>query len=141
MEKEKLLEYIESGEYAKDLFSDKNMAEVAYLTRHKEIDLGELLIELGFKEYDEKVSLHEDRNLAVIHHWDKMYTKFSKEGKPWGCTVYIRNDFPGFIRIDAAVAPGAVYGHLGIKRFQGQVEERREVLEVLLNQVLQGYYK
>ena len=101
-----------------------------------------LLEELGFKKYDDKVSLDEDMERTYIQQWDRMYTKIDMDAtKPWGCTVYVRDDFPGIIRIDAAVAPNAVFGHLGMKKFQGLVEPKKEVLEVLLNQVLQGHYE
>jgi len=103
----------------------------------------EILLKLGFKKYEEDITLLEDNHRADFHHWNAMFVKFGEgeEGKPWGCTVYTREDFPGIIRIDAAVAPNAVYGHLGMKKFQGLVAEKEDVLERLLYQVLQGHYR
>lgn len=89
------------------------------------------LEELGFKNANQPVTLKVEEG---FEDWDAMYTKFSEErgaGKFWGCTIYTKRSDPKYIRIDGAHAPNAVYGHLGMERWRGHIDDMEDIQKQL----------
>ena len=81
---------------------------------------------LGFRE--------EDFSHLDIGIFTKVFTKFgeNKDKRSYGITIFTGNTVDStYIKIDGAISPGAVYGHLGTTMFKGNVKNRTELKKVL----------
>ncbi len=140
---DQLLEYMNSGQYDKDF--KENQVDIAVqmkvesLRKEQElVDIEELILKMGFKlqEGVGEITLKDETKSTGFSHWDKMYIRIDLDDRPWGCTIFTNKDTPNYIRVDAAVAPGAVFGHLGMKKYEGNIEWNKKTLMIMLHQVL-----
>ena len=116
----------------KELFIPLNDAAVEEFDKalkmgvHNYVMKGDLE-ELGFKNQEQPVTLKVGDG---FEDWDTMWCKFRQdkgEGNYWGCTIYTKRSDPKYIRIDGAHAPNAVYGHLGMERWRGHIEDMEDI--------------
>lgn len=101
---------------------------------------------LGFTlQTGEDIILHESSApLFYKARFKEMWTKFGEnefaknektgKGRLTGVTILrtvLENGKYGTIRIDGCVAPNAVYGHLGMKKFIGKINTKKELKRIL----------